>query len=104
MKAASPPGSRGGELQGRLHNLPDGNVSGTRVGCHPAPRTSGRTIRGVLGPGDWHTMGVRPAAGAAVFLGGTMDGSTFLAQAGGSNTTFLLSLVLMVAIFYFLLI
>ncbi|MGH2661678.1 MAG: preprotein translocase subunit YajC [Actinomycetota bacterium] len=33
-----------------------------------------------------------------------MDGSTFLAQAGGSNTTFLLSLVLMVAIFYFLLI
>jgi preprotein translocase subunit YajC len=33
-----------------------------------------------------------------------MDGSTFLAQAGGSNLTFLLSLVLMVAIFYFLLI
>jgi preprotein translocase subunit YajC len=33
-----------------------------------------------------------------------MDGSTFLAQAGGSNVTFLLSLVLMVAIFYFLLI
>lgn len=33
-----------------------------------------------------------------------MDGSTFLAQTGGSNLTFLLSLVLMVAIFYFLLI
>ncbi len=33
-----------------------------------------------------------------------MNGSTLLAQTGGSNLTFLLSLVLMVAIFYFLLI
>ena len=33
-----------------------------------------------------------------------MIGSTLLAQTGGSNLTFLLSLVLMVAIFYFLLI
>jgi preprotein translocase subunit YajC len=33
-----------------------------------------------------------------------MDASTLVAQTGGSNLTFLLSLVLMVAIFYFLLI
>ena len=33
-----------------------------------------------------------------------MNVSAFLAQTGGSNVTFLLSLVLMVAIFYFLLI
>jgi preprotein translocase subunit YajC len=51
-------------------------------------------------------MESRPAAAEPPFFmeGLTMTGITLLAQQGGSQLTFLISLVLMVAIFYFLLI
>src|ERR671919_871395 len=69
-----------------------------RITCVRSPA---KAPLSVLGTG--HTMGSRPAAEPPFLMEGTHMTTSVLAQQSG-NVTFLISLALMVAIFYFLLI